>query len=109
MNWIYLAVAIFSEVVATSALNASQGFSRLLPSTIVVVGYGASFYFLSLTLRTIPLAIAYAAWSGVGVLLITLAGWFLYDQKLDIPAFLGILLIVSGVMVLYLYSKSIVN
>ena len=83
MNWFYLAIAIVSEVLATSALKASEGFTRLYPSLVVVVGYGLAFYFLSLTLRTIPVGIAYAVWSGVGIVLISLAGWVIYDQRLD--------------------------
>ena len=106
MNWIYLAIAIVSEVIATSALKASLEFTRLVPSSIVVVGYASSFYFLSLTLRSIPLGIAYAVWSGVGVVLISLAGWWIYDQRLDVTAVIGIGLITSGVILLNLSSKS---
>ncbi len=107
MQWIFLAVAIVSEVVATSALKASEGFSRLLPSIIVVVGYAAAFYFLSLTLRTIPVGIAYAIWSGVGVVLIILISWFFLGQSLDFPAIIGISLILAGVIVLNLFSKTL--
>jgi len=105
MNWIFLVIAIVSEVIATSALKASLQFTRFLPSAIVVVGYASSFYFLSLTLRTIPLGIAYAVWSGVGVVLITLVGWFVFDQKLDFVAILGICLIAVGVFVLNYFSR----
>ena len=105
MNWLYLAIAIVSEVIATSALKASLQFTRFMPSAIVVVGYAASFYFLSLTLRTIPIGVAYAVWSGVGVVLITLVGWFVYDQKLDFVVILGICLIAVGVLVLNLFSR----
>lgn len=108
MNWFYLAIAIISEVLATSALKASDGFTRLHPS-IVVVGYGLAFYFLSLTLRTIPVGIAYAVWSGIGVMLISLVGWIIYDQKLDTPAFIGITLIAAGVVVLNVFSKSVAH
>lgn len=103
--WLYLLVAIVAEVVATSALTASQGFSRLLPSVIVVTGYAIAFYFLSLTLRSIPVGIAYAVWSGVGVVLISLAGLVLFGQRLDLPALLGIGLIVAGVLVINLFSN----
>lgn len=103
--WLYLLVAIVAEVVATSALNASQGFSRPLPSVIVVTGYAIAFYFLSLTLRSIPVGIAYAVWSGVGVVLISLAGLVLFGQRLDFPALLGIGLIVAGVLVINLFSN----
>ncbi|MGO4572934.1 DMT family transporter [Microvirga sp. 2TAF3] len=106
MNYAYLLVAILSEVVATSALKASEGFSRLWPSIIVVVGYGLAFYCLSLTLRTIPVGIAYALWSGIGIVLIALAGWLFYRQALDLPAILGIALILAGVLVINLFSRT---
>jgi small multidrug resistance pump len=105
-NWICLAIAILSETVATTALKASSGFTRPGPAAVVVVGYGLAFYFLSLTLRTIPLGVAYAVWSGVGIVLITAAGWILYEQKLDGAALAGIALIVAGVLVMNLYSKT---
>jgi small multidrug resistance pump len=109
MNWFYLAIAIVSEVIATSALKASDGFTRFYPSAAVVVGYGLAFYFLSQTLRTIPVGIAYAVWSGVGVVLISLAGWMVYDQKLDTAAVAGIALIAAGVIVLNAFSKSVAH
>ena len=109
MQWIYLAIAIVSEVVATSALKAAEGFTRLVPSVLVVVGYALAFYFLSLTLRTIPLGVAYAIWAGVGVALVALVGWVVYHQSLDIAALIGIALIVSGVIVLNLFSKTVVH
>ena len=109
MNWLYLAVAIVLEVVATSALKASDGFTRMLPSLVVVVGYSAAFYMLSLTLRTMPVGVVYAVWSGVGVVLITLVGWMWFKQELDLPAFVGIALISSGVVVLNFFSKSVVH
>ncbi len=106
MQWVFLAVAIVSEVIATSALKATEGFSRLWPSAIVVLGYASAFYFLSLTLKTVPVGVAYAIWSGVGVALITLIAWVLYGQALNLPAIVGILLIVAGVVVLNLFSGS---
>ncbi|HCY61383.1 MAG TPA: QacE family quaternary ammonium compound efflux SMR transporter [Oxalobacteraceae bacterium] len=106
MNWLYLAIAIVAEVAATSFLKSSEGFTRLGPSFAVLVGYGVAFYLLSLTLRTIPVGVAYAIWSGVGVVLVTLVAWLLFGQRLDIPAILGIGLIVSGVIVLNLFSKA---
>ena len=106
MQWTYLILAIVSEVIATSALKAAEGFTRLGPSLIVIVGYASAFYFLSLTLRTIPLGIAYAIWSGVGVALITLIGWVVYQQTLDMAALIGIGLIISGVVVLNLFSNT---
>lgn len=106
MHWLYLAIAIVSEVIATSALKPSDGFSKLWPSLIVVVGYALAFFFLSLTLRTVPVAIAYAVWSGAGVALITLVGWLVLGQTLDPPALVGIGLIVAGVLVLNLFSAA---
>ncbi|GGC23171.1 DMT family transporter [Pseudoduganella buxea] len=105
-NWLFLAIAIISETIATSALKASEGFSRALPSTVVVVGYGIAFYFLSLTLRTIPVGVAYAVWSGAGIVLIALAGWLVYGQKLDLPALVGMGLIIAGVIVMNVFSKT---
>ena len=107
MNWIYLAIAILSEVVATSALKAAEGFTRPVPSAIVVVGYSAAFYFLSLTLRTIPVGVAYAVWSGVGLLLVSIAGWVLYKQALDGVALAGIGCIAIGVVLLSLSKSSV--
>ncbi len=104
--WIFLALAIVTEVAATSALKASDGFSRLGPSLVVVVGYAAAFYFLSLTLRTIPVGVAYAVWSGAGVALIALIGWLVFGQALDAPAIIGVLLIVAGVVVLNVFSRT---
>jgi small multidrug resistance pump len=106
MNYIYLFAAIACEVVATSALKAADGFSRLWPSVIVIVGYGLAFYFLSLTVRSIPIGIAYAIWSGVGIVLIALVGVLLYRQPLDLPALLGMGLILAGVVVINLFSKA---
>lgn len=108
-NWLFLAIAIVSEVIATSALKASQGFTRLGPAALVVAGYGVAFYFLALTLRTIPVGIAYAVWSGAGIVLISTIGWLWFGQKLDLPAILGIGLIVAGVAVLNLFSKSVAH
>ena len=105
MNWIFLSIAIVSEVIATSALKAADGFSRLGPSLIVVLGYASAFYFLSLTLRSIPVGIAYAVWSGVGIVLVAIIGWLLYGQKLDTPAILGMALIIAGIIVLNVFSK----
>jgi small multidrug resistance pump len=107
MNWLYLFIAIVAEVLATSALKAADGFNRLLPSIVVVVGYGTAFYFLSLTLRSIPVGVAYAIWSGVGVVLVSIAGVVLYKQALDLPALIGIALIVAGVGVMHLFSKAV--
>lgn len=105
----YLLIAIVAEVIATSALKSSDGFSRIIPSSIVIVGYGIAFYMLSLALRTIPIGVAYAIWSGAGVILISLTGWLVYKQSLDMPALWGIALIVSGVIVLHFFSKTSVH
>jgi small multidrug resistance pump len=104
---LFLSIAIVSEVIGTSALKATGEFTRLWPSVIVVVSYFLAFYFLTLTLRTIPIGIAYAIWSGVGVALITLVGWLFYKQTLDMPAFIGITFIVAGVVVLNVFSKAV--
>ena len=101
-----LLAAIVSEVIGTSALQASQQFTRLVPSVLVFVGYGVSFYFLALALKVIPVGIAYAIWSGLGIVLISLVGLAVFGQKLDLPAVLGIGLILAGVMVIQLFSAS---
>lgn len=105
MAWGYLALAILAEVVATSCLKASAGFTRLVPSLVVAAGYAAAFYLLALTLKTIPVGIAYAVWSGVGVVAIVVIAWLAYGQKLDAGALLGVGLIVAGVAVLNLCSN----
>jgi small multidrug resistance pump len=104
--WLSLALAILAEVIATSALKASNGFSVLWPSILVIAGYAVAFYCLSLTLRNMSLGVAYAVWSGAGTALIALIGVVVYRQKLDPMAILGIGLIVAGVLVLNLFSKS---
>ncbi len=104
--WVFLVLAIVAEVIGTSFLRASAGFTKPLPSVMVVLGYGAAFYFLSLTLTTIPVGIAYAVWSGVGVTLIAAIGWLFLGQKLDAAAIAGMGLIVAGVVVLNLFSKA---
>jgi len=104
--WPYLGVAIVAEVIATSALKASNGFSQLMPSIVVIAGYGTAFYCLSLALRSVPLGVAYAIWSGAGTALIALIGVVLYKQKLDLAGIAGIGLIVAGVLVLNLFSRS---
>ena len=109
MKWVYLGIAIVSEVAASSALRASDGFTRVWPTLALIVGYSVSFYFLSLTLRTIPMGIAYAVWSGVGILLICLVGWLLFGQKLDLPAIIGLTFIIAGVVILNVFSKSVVH
>lgn len=102
-----LGIAIVAEVIATSALKASEGFSRLGPSLICVLGYGIAFYGLSLALRTISTGVAYAIWSGVGIVLISIVGWVWFKQRLDLPAVLGMSLIVAGVIVVNVFSKTV--
>ena len=109
MPWLYLGTAIVAEVIATSVLKASDGFTRLIPTLVVLIGYATAFYFLSLTLRTMPLGIAYAVWSAVGIALVSVIGWLLYKQSLDIPAIIGIGLIVAGVVVINGFSKSVAH
>ena len=104
MNSFYLALAIGAEIVATSALKVSDGFSRLLPSAVAVVGYVVAFYFLALTLRTIPVGVAYAIWSGVGIVAIAIIGAIWFHQHLNVASMIGIGLIVTGVIVLQVFS-----
>jgi small multidrug resistance pump len=109
MEWLLLGVAIVAEVIATSALKASDGFSRLLPSIVVVCGYGVAFAALSFALKSIPVGVAYAIWSGVGVVLISLVAWLLMGQPLDRAAIGGMALIVLGVVVINLFSETVVR
>lgn len=104
--YIPLAVAILTETVATSTLKLSDGFTRLWPSIITVLGYGIAFFCLSICLRSIPVGLVYAIWSGVGIVLISAIGLIVFHQKLDVPAILGIALILAGVLVINLFSKS---
>ncbi len=106
MAWIYLSIAIVAEVIATTALKFTEGFSRPLPSAIVVIGYGLAFFLLSKIVLTIPVAITYAIWSGAGIALIGLVGWLWLGQKLDFAAMLGIALIILGVIVINVFSNS---
>jgi small multidrug resistance pump len=104
-TYLLLLLAIVAEVIATSALKASESFTRLIPSLMVVAGYGIAFTCLSMTLKTLPLGVAYAIWSGVGTALVAVAGWVVYKQQLDLPAVAGIALIIAGTLVLNLFSK----
>ena len=105
-SWLWLTAAIVAEVIATSCLKPSMGFTKLVPSIVVVVGYVFAFYFLSLTLKTIPVGVAYAVWAGVGIVLIASVGWLVFGQKLNMPTLLGMGLIIAGVMLINLYGKS---
>ena len=107
MAHIYLLLAIIAEVVGTSALKASDGFTKWIPNVIVIVGYGFAFYFLSLVLKSIPMGVAYAIWSGLGIVLISLVSYIYFKQRLDFPAIIGMALIISGVIVINLFSKTI--
>ena len=107
MKWIHLFLAVIFETIATSSLKASEGFTQFTPTVIMVLCYAASFYLLSLTLNAIPVGIAYAIWSAVGIVLITLIGYFRFGQTIDLPAMIGISLIIIGVVTIQLFSKSI--
>lgn len=109
MSWLHLAGAILAEVIATSFLKQSEGFTRTWPSLICAAGYGTAFWLLSLALKTIPTGVAYAAWSGLGTVLIVLAAWLWQGQKLDAPALAGIGLIVAGVAVMNLFSRTMTH
>jgi small multidrug resistance pump len=104
-EYVYLLIAIIAEVMATSSLKASQGFTRLLPSVVVIVGYAAAFYFLSLSLKGIGVGVAYALWSGIGIVLLSVIGVVVFREKIDLPAVIGFTLIVAGVVIINLYSK----
>lgn len=103
-QWIFLSIAIVSEVIATTSLKAAEGFTHVWPSCLVVVGYAIAFYFLSLTLKTIPVGVVYAIWSGAGIAIITLVAWLIYGQTLNAPSIVGVLFIVVGIIVLNVYS-----
>ena len=107
MKWIYLIIAIITEVIATSALKESEGFTKAIPSLIVIIGYSMTFYFMSLVLREMSVGITYAIWSGMGILLITLIGYFRYNQMLDAPAVLGMSFIALGIIILRVFSNSV--
>jgi small multidrug resistance pump len=107
MNYLFLALAIICEVIGTTAINASNQFSKLVPSLITVAGYGLAFYFFSFSLRSIPVGVAYAIWAGVGVVLVALIGVFFFKQRLDFPAIAGMALIITGVLVMHLFSKTV--
>jgi small multidrug resistance pump len=107
MAYLHLSIAIFSEIIATSFLKASDGFTKGIPTLISLVGYCITFYFLSLALRTLSLGVAYATWSGVGIASLAVIGYFLYGQKLDIMAVIGIAFIVIGILIINIFSKSV--
>lgn len=106
MSYLFLTIAIIAEVIATSALKASQGFSVLMPSIITILGYAVALFFLSLTLKTIPVGIAYAIWSGAGIVLISTIGWIFFKQNLDLAAIIGLGLMLGGIIVINVFSNS---
>ena len=106
MHWLYLSAAILFETVGTTALHASQQFSRFWPSVLVVAAYGVSFYLLAMVLRYIPVGVAYAIWSGLGICLIALIGYIVFGQRLDLPAVIGLTLIIAGIVVIQLFSDN---
>ena len=108
-HWLALAIAIVAEVIGTTALKASNEFTRLWPSLIVVAGYGTAFYFMALSMRVLPVGIMYAIWSGMGIVLVSIIGWVVYRQVLDTPAIIGMGLIIAGAIVINVFSKSIVH
>lgn len=107
MSYLYLALAIIAEVIATGSLKATEEFTKPLPTVVMVIGYGVAFYFMTLALRTIPLGITYAVWSGLGIVLISIIGIIFYNERLDLAATLGMLLIIAGVLVIHLFSKTV--
>lgn len=109
MTYLYLIMAVAFEVIGTAALQASEQFTRPKPLVLTAIGYAAAFYFLSLVLRSMPVGVAYAIWSGLGVVLITLVGLIWFGQKLDIPAIAGLALIIAGVATINLFSKTVAH
>ena len=107
MHWLYLAVAIVFETIGTTALKASDGMTRLAPSLLVVLAYALSFWLLALVLRIIPVGVAYAIWSGLGICLIAAIGWVVFGQRLDTPAILGLGMIIAGIVVINVFSDSV--
>ncbi|QJF51267.1 DMT family transporter [Roseobacter ponti] len=106
LHYIYLVIAIAAETIGTTALQASAQFSRLWPSVLVVLAYGLSFYFMALALKFMPVGVVYAIWSGLGIVMIAAIGFVVFGQRLDLPAVLGLVLIVSGILVIHLFSNS---
>ncbi|CRL11326.1 SMR family transporter [Phaeobacter italicus] len=106
LHYVYLVFAVIAETIGTTALQASQQFTRLGPSILVVIGYGLAFYLMALTLRHMPVGIVYAIWSGLGIFFIAVIGWLVFGQKLDLPAVLGLGLIMAGILIIHLFSKT---
>lgn len=108
-HYIYLFFAVIAETIGTTALQASQQFTKFWPSVVVVIAYGIGFYLLSLTLKYMPVGIMYALWCGFGIILISLIGWLVFQQKLDLPAVIGMGLIIAGIAVIQLFSQTAVH
>ena len=108
-SYLALGIAIVAEVIATTALKSSEGFSRLVPSIITLLGYGTALYFLSITMKSLATGVTYAIWAGLGIVLISITSFFFHGQKIDLPGMLGMALIIAGVVVLNLFSKSSVH
>ncbi|MBY6042687.1 SMR family transporter [Phaeobacter italicus] len=106
LHYVFLVFAVIAETIGTTALQASQQFTRLGPSILVVIGYGLAFYLMALTLRHMPVGIVYAIWSGLGIFFIAVIGWLVFGQKLDLPAVLGLGLIMAGILIIHLFSKT---
>ena len=106
LHYLYLTIAVITEVIGTSALQASQQFTKFWPTVIVVIAYAATFYFMAITLKYMPVSIVYAIWSGLGIFFLALIGWFWFKQPLDLAAIAGLALIVAGVLVIHLFSNS---
>lgn len=104
-HWLFLLAAIMCEVTATSALKASEGFTKVLPSVVVVAGFGLAFYFLSIVLEAIPIGVAYAVWAGLGIVFLGVVGWIVFDQQLDTPALVGMAFILVGVVIMNVFSR----
>ena len=109
MAYIYLTIAVICEVVATSSLKATQEFTRLIPTLVVITGYLAAFYFLTLSLKTLTIGVAYAIWSGLGIVLIAIFGYIIYREMLDIPAIIGIVLILTGIVVINVCAGTVTH
>jgi small multidrug resistance pump len=107
MHWLYLGAAILFETIGTTALKASDGMTRLAPAVVVVVAYALSFWLLALVLRVLPVGVAYAIWSGVGICLIAAIGWVVFGQKLDAPALIGMGMIIAGIVIINLFSAKV--
>ena len=108
-SWLLLLAAVVSEVIGTSAIKYSEGFTKVIPSIIVFVGFGVAFYLLSITLKVIPVGITYAVWSGLGIVFISIVGHFVFQERLDVPAFIGVSFILTGVIIMQVFSKSVAH